>query len=67
MTESNYWQVTLQTTFENDKGRVQKVRELYLTDAISATEAEAEIYKRFDGQSNFEVVSVVKSRILEII
>ena len=63
----NYWQVTVQLEHENDRGRIQKVRELYLVDAVSATEAEAKIYKEFDGESNFSVVGVNQSKILKVI
>ena len=35
----NYWQVTVQLEHENDRGRIQRVKELYLVDAISATDA----------------------------
>jgi hypothetical protein len=51
----------------NDRGKVQKVTEKYLVEAFSATEAEAKIYKEFEGNSNFDVEKVVKSRILKVI
>jgi hypothetical protein len=63
----DYWQVTVQLEHENDRGRIQKVRELYLVDAISATEAEAKIYTEFEGESNFTVVGVNQSKILKVI
>ena len=63
----NYWTVTVQLEHENDRGRIQKVKELYLVDAVSATEAEAKIYKEFDGESNFSVVGVNQSKILKVI
>jgi len=63
----NYWQVTVQLEHENDRGRIQRVKELYLVDAISATEAEAKIYKEFEGESNFTVVGVNQSKILKVI
>ena len=62
-----YWLVTVQLQFENDKGRIQKVREQYLVDAISATDAEAKIYKEFEGESNFTVVGVNRSKIIKVI
>jgi hypothetical protein len=34
---------------------------------MSATDAEAQIYKEFDGESNFTVEKVVKSKILKVI
>jgi bifunctional N-acetylglucosamine-1-phosphate-uridyltransferase/glucosamine-1-phosphate-acetyltransferase GlmU-like protein len=43
------------------------VKELYLVDAISATEAEAKIYTEFEGESNFSVVGVNQSKILKVL
>ena len=63
----DYWQVTVQLEHENDRGRIQKVRELYLVDALSATEAEAKIYTEFEGESNFTVIGVNQSKILKVI
>ena len=63
----DYWQVTVQLEHENDRGRIQKVRELYLVDAISATEAEAKIYIESEGESNFTVVGVNQSKIIKVI
>ena len=53
--------------FENDKGKVQKINEVYLVEAVSVTDAEAKLYKEFEGESNFEVVGVTKSRIIKVI
>ena len=63
----NYWTVTVQLEHENDRGRIQRVREQYLVNAISATDAEAKIYKDFEGESNFSVVGVVQSKIIKVI
>lgn len=62
-----YWQVDVKIEFENDRGRVQKLIEKYLVNAFSATDAEAKIYKEFEGESNFTVEKVVKSKILKTI
>ena len=63
----DYWTVTVQLTVENDRGRIQKIREIYLVDAVSATEAEAKIYKEFEGENNFTVVGVNQSKILKVL
>lgn len=63
----NYWQVTVQLQHESDKGKVQRVNEQYIVDAISATEAESKIYKEFEGESNFEVIRVAQTKIIKII
>ena len=62
-----YWQVDVKMEFENDRGKIQKVIEKYLVNAFSATDAEAKIYKEFEGESNFTVEKVVKSKILKTI
>ena len=62
-----YWQVTVQLEHENDRGRVQKVKELYLVDAVSATDAEAKIFVEFTGESNFTVIGVNRSKILKVL
>ena len=62
-----YCQVDVKMEFENDRGRVQKVIEKYLVSAFSATDAEAKIYKEFEGDSNFAVEKVVKSKILKVL
>lgn len=64
---NNYWQVTVQLQHESDKGKVQRVNEQYIVDAISATEAEAKIYAEFTGESNFEVIRVAQTKIIKII
>jgi hypothetical protein len=64
---SKYWTVTVQFETEDNKGRVKKTKETYLVDAMSATEAEAAVYKELEGESNFEVVRAGQSSILRVI
>ena len=61
-----YWQVTVEFKRENDRGRIQKVKEIYLVDAMSGTEAEAKTYKELEGESDFKVVSLTQSRIIRV-
>lgn len=63
----SYWNVTVQIKIENDNGKVQKTRELYLVDAESSVEATSKIYKDFEGESNFEVVATSKSKVIKIV
>jgi hypothetical protein len=62
-----YWSVTVQWEHESDTGRIQKTKELFLVNSVSATDAEAKIYKNFEGESGFSVIKAEKSRILEVI
>ena len=63
----NYWQVDVKITLENEQGRIQKITEKYLVEAVSPTDTEAKVFKEFEGESNFEVNKVVKTKIIKII
>lgn len=48
--------------------KVKSVTEQYLVEAESVTDAEAAIYKRFEGWNlEFKVIAVSKSNILEVV
>jgi hypothetical protein len=66
---TNYWQVTTQFERENDRGRIQKVREIYLVDAMTGTEAESKTYKMLEDlqETNFKIISLTESRIIKVI
>ena len=49
-----YWQVTTQFERENDRGRIQKVKEIYLVDAMGGTEAESKVYKYLENEGERE-------------
>jgi len=64
----DYWQVTVEFKRENDRGRIQKIRENYLVDAMSGTEAEAKVYKELENDGEeFSVISLKQSRIIKVI
>ena len=60
--------VTTQFERENDRGRVQKVKEIYLVDAMTGTEAEAKTYKMLEelSETNFKIISLTESRIIKV-
>jgi hypothetical protein len=62
-----YWQIKVQLRLENDKGKIQKVNETYLVDAVSATEAESKAYEFFKDMNEFEVIEAKQSKIIDII
>ena len=63
-----YWQVTVVFEIVSDSGRNQKVKELYLVEAVSATDAEAKITKQFFGVTlDWEITNLKKSNIIEIL
>ena len=63
-----YYQVTTQHMADNDKGKVQKVTERYLVNAVSVTDAEKVVTDKWGmNVSDFEVKEVKKSRIIDVI
>jgi hypothetical protein len=64
---NQFWTVTVQLEIENDRGRIQKIKENYLVDAVSPSHAEAKIYKVFEGKTNFTVTGVNKSKIIKVV
>ena len=47
----NYWQVDVKLTMEHESGKIQKITEKYLVDAVSPTDAEAKVFKDFEGRT----------------
>tara|TARA_B110000503_G_C7116104_1_gene400430 strand:+ start:529 stop:732 length:204 start_codon:yes stop_codon:yes gene_type:complete len=64
----NYWQVVAQFERENDKGRIQKIKESYLVDAMTGTEAEAKTYKFLEsqGEVDFKIIRLAESNIVKV-
>ena len=69
MNTTPYWQVTIQFVTEDpESGKVKRIKEDWLVDAQSATEAEAKTLKHFEGTlGEYEVIKAVQSRILGLI
>ena len=64
-----FFQVKVQFTVEDSKGKVKKQNILYLVDAMSVTEAEARTveYLTEQGEQEFEVKSASESKIIHVI
>lgn len=67
-----YFEVTVNIKLESEgKGggvSIKNIKELYLVDAMSVTEAEARVVKLFkDFSQEYEVVSIRKSKIVEVV
>ena len=64
----SYFQATVEIVDFTDKGK--QMREQYLVDAVSVTEAEVKITKLFEsegGQADFQVKIVKETKILQVI
>lgn len=64
-----YYQVKVQFTVEDSKGKVKKQNILYLVDAQSVTEAEARTIQFLSdaGEQEFEVKAASESAIAQVI
>ena len=63
-----YYLAKVEVRMENDRGRIQKIRELYCVEAESVTLAEAKVIKEFEGyQLDYQVKSVKESKIIKIL
>jgi hypothetical protein len=66
---AQFFQVKVQFTDIDDKGKVKKQNIAYLVDAMSVTEAEARVTKYLvdNDESEFEVKAASESKIVEVI
>jgi len=66
---AKYYSVLVAVEVEDAKGKVKKNKENYLVDALSVTEAEAKLVKKFVAEGvnlEYEVVKVSETKILEV-
>ena len=66
---AQFFQVKVQFTVEDSKGKIKKQNVIYLADAQSVTEAEARITKYLtdQGEQAFEVKAASESLIAEVV
>ena len=63
-----YYIAKVKVHHEDDKGRVKKVTEHYVVNAVSVTDAEAKIVADFEGSNlEYEVTAVTDTKIISII
>lgn len=67
---SKYYSVVVSMEVETETGKIRKVKEQYLVDALSCTEAEAKLVQKFSDDRvsiDYEVVKVSETPIKSII
>lgn len=63
-----YYKAKVKCKIENDKGKVQKVIEEYLVNAVSVTDVEAQITKEMTGAMyEWELISVTETKVLKVL
>jgi hypothetical protein len=66
----SYFLANVEIVDMNDKGKQTKMREQYLIDAVSVTDAEVKVTKMFEDEgmsTDFQVKSVKETKILQVI
>ena len=67
---NKFYQVNVEIKSENDKGKIQKIREQYMANSVSCLDAETIVTKKFVDEGNtldFKIVSVKETKILEVL
>lgn len=68
MGESKFYEVKVSVKTETDGGKIKKVTETYIVNAIGVVDAEAIITKDFEGDAlEWEVLSVRETKILKVL
>ena len=63
-----YYIAKVKVHHQDDKGRVKKVTEQYLVDAVAVTDAEVKVVEEFDGSNlEFEVSAVMETKLVKVI
>ena len=66
---AKFYSVQVAIEVEDSKGKIKKQKENYLVDALSVTEAEAKLVKKFVAEAvklEYEVVKVSETNIIEV-
>lgn len=66
----SYFLANVEIVDINEKGKQTKMREQYLVDAVSVTDAEVKVTKMFEDEgmsTDFQVKSVKDTKILQVI
>ena len=65
-----YYSVIVALEAEDSKGKIKKIKEQYIVNSLSCTEAEARLVEKFVKDKvtiDYEVVSVSETKIVDII
>lgn len=63
-----YYEVKVKLKIENDKGKIQKITESYLTSAVSCIDAETIVSEHFkDSAFEWAVTSVKETKFIDVL
>ena len=67
MSEKQYYKCAVKVQYEDSKGRIKFRKEEYLVNAVNPTDVETQITKEMEGYEDFEIVSIVLTKILSVL
>jgi len=67
MNEKNFYKTCVKVSYEDSKGRVKFRKEEYLVNAVNPTDVEVLVTKEMQGAGEFEIVSIVLTKILAVL
>jgi len=67
VSEKSFFKCCVKVTGEDNKGRVKFHKEEYLVNAVNPTDVETQINKELEGTGEFEIVSIVVTKILSVL
>jgi Domain of unknown function (DUF4494) len=67
ISQKTYFKCSVKVETENDKGKVVFRKEEYLVNAVNPTDVETQINKELEGSGEFEIVSIVATKIISVL
>ena len=65
--QDKFWQVTVNLTGEDEKGKIKTEKEVHLVDAFDVKAVEAKVKEMMDGEDrDWEISSVILSKVIEV-
>ena len=67
MKERQFYKVAVKVEYENKKGQIKFRKEEYLVNGVNPTDVEVQITKEMEGYGDFEIISIVLTKILAVL
>jgi len=61
-----YYNVKTQFSMDDDNGKLKKISELYVIQAVSPTDADAIAHKEYGSYADFKVTAISETKIIDI-
>jgi len=62
-----YYNVKTSFEMDDEKGNLKTIKELYIIQAVSPTDADRIAHDEFGGQSGFKVTGIQETKIIDVV